>query len=382
MVDLTTREVATPAPEDVPEAAPAAPRATAPCQVLHGSTSDRPREDSAWTCPAVRPGAIVALLVLACSRRPRRGAAVLPAGRLPIRPSQEVTAEFLVGESGGLEPRKGTAWKVHSPAACTGLYITGAWYKRNLGEDWIKILNDARVAELFVPYHQASYIRYLRPDRLLVPAGEVREEDAGPFGTLMPPFQGDPYPTVVKEFRDRGVVWKDYAHGVRRGKELVIWAALEAGNYMYIMSYAFHDDGTISFRVGATGQNLPGHRTEAHMHSAHWRIDIDLIDGKKNSAMLMRHVEDPASMGAEDIKEPFNGGLRGGHRLGPQGIHHDPGRDRQEERQRQDDRLRPDAACAWARPGTTKSSPGTTSGSAGRIPSGRSSTSSPTCPTS
>ena len=34
--------------------------------------------------------------------------------------------------------------------------------------------------------------------------------------------------------------------------------ALEAGNYMYIMSYAFHDDGTIAFRVGATGQNLPG----------------------------------------------------------------------------------------------------------------------------
>ena len=90
---------------------------------------------------------------------------------------------------------------------------------------------------------------------------------------------------------------------------------------------AFHDDGTISFRVGATGQNLPGHRQEPHMHSAHWRIDIDLIDGNKNSAMLMRHVEDPASMGAEDIKEPFNRGHRGGHRLGSQGVHHDPGRD-------------------------------------------------------
>ena len=37
-----------------------------------------------------------------------------------------------------------------------GLYITGAWYKRNLSEDWIKILNDARIAELFVPYHQAA----------------------------------------------------------------------------------------------------------------------------------------------------------------------------------------------------------------------------------
>ncbi len=81
---------------------------------------------------------------------------------------------------------------------------------------------------------------------------------------------------------------------------------------MYLMSYSFHDDGTIAFRVGATGQNLPGQRYEAHVHSAHWRIDIDLVDGSKNSAMLMRHVEDPASLGAEDVKEPFNGGMEGG----------------------------------------------------------------------
>jgi primary-amine oxidase len=228
-------------------------------------------------------------------------------------PSQETTAEFLVGESGGLEPRKGTAWKVHfARAEHRGLYITGAWYKRSLNEDWIKILNDARMAELFVPYHQSSYIRYFDLTGFSFPMAEVRQEDAGPFGSLMPPFQGDPYPTVVKEVRDRGVVWKDYAHGVRRGRELVLWGALEAGNYMYLMSYGFHDDGTISFRLGATGQNLPGHRFESHTHSAHWRIDIDLIDGKKNSAMIMRHVEDPASMGAEDIEEPFNRGLEGG----------------------------------------------------------------------
>ena len=83
---------------------------------------------------------------------------------------------------------------------------------------------------------------------------------------------------------------------MRRGRELVLWSGLEAGNYMYIMSYSFHDDGTIAFRVGATGQNLPGHRFEAHMHNAHWRVDIDLVDGSKNSAMLMRHLEDPASL--------------------------------------------------------------------------------------
>jgi Cu2+-containing amine oxidase len=228
-------------------------------------------------------------------------------------PSQEVTAEFLFNESGGAEPRKGTAWKVHYARGLhRGLYITGAWFKRDLNEDWIKILNDARVSELFVPYHQHSRVRYFDLTGFSFPLAEVKSEDAGPFGTIMPPFQGDIYPTVVKEVRDRGVIWKDYAKGVRRGRELVLWSGLEAGNYMYIMSYAFQDDGTIALRVGATGQNLPGQRFEAHVHSAHWRIDMDLVDGRRNSAMLMRHVEDPNSLGAEDIKEPFNGGVEGG----------------------------------------------------------------------
>jgi primary-amine oxidase len=228
-------------------------------------------------------------------------------------PAQEVTAEFLVSEAGGLEPRQGTAWKVHYARGLhKGLYISGAWFKRSLSEDWIKILNDARVAELFVPYHQSSAIRFYDLTGFSFPMAQVRAEDAGPFGTILPPFAGDTYPTVIKEMRDRGVAWKDYAHGVRRGRELVLWAGLQAGNYMYIISYAFQDDGTIAFRMGATGQNLPGRRSEAHMHSAHWRIDIDLMDGEKNSAMLMRHVEDPASLDAEDLKEPFNGGVEGG----------------------------------------------------------------------
>ena len=148
-----------------------------------------------------------------------------------------------------------------------GLYITGAWFKHDLGEDWIKILNDARVSELFVPYHQHSYVRYFDLTGFSFPLAEVKAEDAGQFGKIMPPFQGDPYSTVVKEIRDRGIAWKDYAHGVRRGRELVIWGALEAGNYMYLMSYSFHDDGTIALRVGATGQNLPGQRYEAHVHA-------------------------------------------------------------------------------------------------------------------
>jgi hypothetical protein len=227
-------------------------------------------------------------------------------------PSQEVIAEFLVSESGGAETRRGTAWKVHYARGLhKGLYITGAWFKRDLGEDWIKIINDVRISELFVPYHQHSYVRFFDLTGFSFPLAEVKSEDAGPSGTIMPPFEGDTYPTVVKEVRDRGVAWKDFPHGVRRGRELVIWSGLQAGNYMYLMSYAFHDDGTIALRLGATGQNLPGQRYEAHVHSAHWRIDIDLVDGRRNSAMLMRHLEDPASLGAEDLKEPFHGGMEG-----------------------------------------------------------------------
>ena len=85
----------------------------------------------------------------------------------------------------------------------------------------------------------------------------------------------------------------------------------------------------------------------------------------------MRHVEDPASLGAEDVKEPVQRRHGRRRRLGPQGIHDDPGRVREEERARRDDRLRPDAARDTARPGTTSGSPTTTCGSAGPIRIGR-----------
>ena len=217
--------------------------------------------------PSIRAGAFAVLLLL-------YGASPAFAQQffrqtLADPPAQEVTAEFLFSESGGQDPRKGTAWKVqYSRGLHRGLYITGAWFKRDLSEEWIRILKDARIAELFVPYHQTGRPRYYDLTSFSFPLAEVKAEDAGPFGTLLPPFQGDSFATVVKEMRDRGIAWKDYAHGVRRGRELVLWSGLEAGNYMYLMSYAFHDDGTIAFRVGATGQNLPGKRTEAHVHSA------------------------------------------------------------------------------------------------------------------
>ena len=317
----------------------------------------------------------------ACRRR--RAAQRFFPRSLADPPAQEVTTEFLISESGGIEPRKGTAWKVHYARGMhKGLYITGAWFKRDLGEDWIKVLNDARIAELFVPYHQSGYIRYLRPDQLSVSVERgqgrgrraVRHADAPiPGRSVRHGRQGNS--------RSRGGLERlrpRRSPGPRAGASGVPSrrAITCTSCRMLFMMTARSLSGS-----ARPGKTCPGTRYEAHIHSAHWRIDIDLFDGKKNSAMLMKHVEDPASLTAEDVKEPFNGGLEGGVDWDPKEFTMIRVQCEKQERPRRDDRLRPDADCDTARRGTTKSSPGTTSGSPGRIPNGRWNLSSPTCRT-
>src|SRR5438552_1036237 len=146
----------------------------------------------------IRPGPriVIFALVIAWSLVPASRAG---AQGLPDPPSQETTFEFVVGDSGGVAPRKGTAWKVQFARGLhKGMYITGAWFKRDLAEDWMKVLHDARVADLFVPYHRNSNIRFFDLTGFSFPLAEVKAEDAGATGTLMPAFQGDEYPTVVR----------------------------------------------------------------------------------------------------------------------------------------------------------------------------------------
>ena len=78
---------------------------------------------------------------------------------------------------------------------------------------------------------------------------------------------------VVQELRDAGVLGKYYKK-VRRAQDLVLWSTLGAGNYNYIMEYSFRGDGTITCRMGSTGQNFGNHETTGHMHHACWRIDL------------------------------------------------------------------------------------------------------------
>lgn len=137
-----------------------------------------------------------------------------------------------------------TAWKVRfAHATGKGLYVTGAWFKSAPGGSWMRVLWDARVADIFVPYHSGSP-RFYDLTNFNFPLVNATSDDAGPCGQII---DGK----VIHQVRRRGLLWKDDTDG-RYGHELVLWATLDSANYNYVMSYAFRDDGTIALRLGAT----------------------------------------------------------------------------------------------------------------------------------
>lgn len=199
-----------------------------------------------------------------------------------------------------------TAWKVrYTTAAGHGLNIQEAWFKRGPKDPWMQVLGDARLAEMFVPYHSGSPRFWdVSYNFALIP---LNKEAAGPFGKLL----GDP-PTVVHEVRDRGVMWIDPATGVRRGQKLVLWACLDAANYRYVIEYGFQDEGTITFRVGSTGRNYATREFEGHMHNGLWRVDVNLDGPNNNSVYVMEHIETKEESGkAKTVMRPFNKGAEG-----------------------------------------------------------------------
>ena len=196
-----------------------------------------------------------------------------------------------------------TAWRIRfGHATGKGLYITGAWFKSAPGESWMRVLWDARVADIFVPYHTGSP-RFYDLTNFNFPLVNATSADAGACGKII---DGK----VIHDVRTHGVLWKDDTD-VRHGHELAIWATLDSANYNYIMSYAFRGDGTIALRLGATSRNLPGAELEAHMHNALWRIDMDLNGFTSDSVFEAEHHETIGGPGASDTFKPFNHGVEG-----------------------------------------------------------------------
>jgi primary-amine oxidase len=180
----------------------------------------------------------------------------------------------------------GTRWKL-CWQVLTGpnLVITGAWFQPDPGAAWIKLIYDARLSQLFVPYH-FGWPRYLDVTYAGTGFGFVplTTSDCPPSsgGTLLGGSN-----EVCKQVRDRGLAWKHDAL-LRRGEELVLWSVLGAANYNYVIEWTFRDDGVVLGRIGATGQ-IAG--TDTHVHGPIWRLDLDLNGACCDTVSAFKHTE-------------------------------------------------------------------------------------------
>jgi primary-amine oxidase len=177
-----------------------------------------------------------------------------------------------------------------------GLVINAAYFRKSPSSAWVQVIYDARVDELFVPYHSGSP-RFLDMSSFNFSLFQLTPKHcpAATGGTLL----DNNY--VCKEVHDRGLAWTNYGN-VRRGEEVTVWGGIGAGNYNYIIEWAFRDDGVMVGRVGATATNYPPQPLEAHMHGIFWRLDIDLNGFPGDTVDVVSHNEaglaasDPATM--------------------------------------------------------------------------------------
>jgi copper amine oxidase-like protein len=161
---------------------------------------------------------------------------------------------------------------------------------------WMQVLAEAGPAEIFVPYHNDTNARLYDLEWTTALSG-LTADDRGDNGKLRK-LSNESVETVISEVRDRGVAFlcKQTSMLTRRGKELVVWAVSDAGNYDNIIEYRFRDDGSMGFRVGNTGYNSPSHPFEAHMHNTLWRVRTGLNGIGNDTAYLYRHNEPQPSV--------------------------------------------------------------------------------------
>lgn len=188
-----------------------------------------------------------------------------------------------------------TRWRIcFQPKPGNGLVITAAFFQKTPSAPFVRVFWDARISELFVPYHQGQpRFADVGFNFLMLPLG-AKDCPASKGGTLVGPAS-----EVCKEVRDRGLAWKDDL-SVRRGEEVALWGALNASNYNYIIEWIFRDDGVVVGRVGATAQNAPLMPMAVHMHGPIWRLDIDLNGHPGDSVHVGKHTENLPGLTATD----------------------------------------------------------------------------------
>jgi len=180
--------------------------------------------------------------------------------------------------AGAEQTRWKLCWRV---LAGNNLVISGAWFRPAPTANWIKLIYDARLAELFVPYHAGSP-RYLDVGYNFGSYPLDVIDCPGPPGVILGANN-----EVCKQVRDRGLAWKHDGQK-RRGEELVLWSVMAAANYNYVVEWTFRDDGVVLGRLGATGQ-IAGSNT--HVHGPIWRLDLDLNGACCDAISTVTHSE-------------------------------------------------------------------------------------------
>ena len=177
------------------------------------------------------------------------------------------------------------------------------------------VLKRAGLAEIFVPYDDGSenyYDMSLGDNRM----DQIDPQDLPPENAALVYFRSrvgnlylrDSVPKIAVECREAGMGWlckEPGNHMRRRIHDVVVWAVFDAYNYDYIIQYTFHEDGGISFRVGATGYNLPGAQSKPHVHNGLWRVSTKLFGRDDNQAVNWVHVEDSQGLSATDSEIPI-----------------------------------------------------------------------------
>ena len=177
------------------------------------------------------------------------------------------------------------------------------------------IIKRAGMAEMFVPYDDRSETYYdmsFGNDRMdQMDAADLPSTNSSlvyfrnRMGNL---YVRDSVPKLAVECRDEGVGWlckEPGSHTRRRIQEVVVWSVFDAFNYDYIIEYTFHEDGRVTMRSGATGYNLPGATSKAHVHNGLWRVSTKLLGRDDNEALQFTHVEDANGYRATDTYNPI-----------------------------------------------------------------------------